>query len=232
MGGLLPDWSYNSGGISKPSDVAHHWDEVSIRYEMPIDGDVWLEDPLHSSYPPSIAFKAAQIQDEHKAFLFLRLIREMVFLHKINIAKPDNLLDAAGRAGLDVEQFNRDTEDAAKKLFQEDLALAKAFGVRGFPTFFFQDQNGQTERVYGTRPYDVFEDALLKILPSATRKTYSTKWEHLFGKYPSYTAKEFAAVANISKTEAENVLDGLFAQSLLHKLMTKNGALWTLARKS
>ncbi len=22
MGGLLPDWSYNSGGISKPSDVA------------------------------------------------------------------------------------------------------------------------------------------------------------------------------------------------------------------
>ena len=24
MGGLLPDWSYNSGGISKPSDVAQH----------------------------------------------------------------------------------------------------------------------------------------------------------------------------------------------------------------
>ena len=29
MGGLLPDWSYNSGGIGKPSDVASHWDEVS-----------------------------------------------------------------------------------------------------------------------------------------------------------------------------------------------------------
>ena len=40
MGGLLPDWSYNSGGISKPSDVAHHWDEVSAYYDMPIDGDV------------------------------------------------------------------------------------------------------------------------------------------------------------------------------------------------
>lgn len=32
MGGLLPDWNYNSGGISKPSDVAQHWDEVSIHY--------------------------------------------------------------------------------------------------------------------------------------------------------------------------------------------------------
>ena len=82
MGGLLPDWSYNSGGISKPSDVAHHWDEVSIYYDMPIDGDVWLEDPLASSYPPSIAFKAAEMQDHEKAVLFLREIREMVFLQK------------------------------------------------------------------------------------------------------------------------------------------------------
>ena len=64
MGGLLPDWNYNSGGISKPSDVAHHWNEVSEFYDMPIDGDVWLEDPLDSSYPPSIAFKAAQLQGQ------------------------------------------------------------------------------------------------------------------------------------------------------------------------
>ncbi len=39
MGGLLPDWNYNSGGISKPSDVAHHWNEVSLYYDMPIDGE-------------------------------------------------------------------------------------------------------------------------------------------------------------------------------------------------
>ncbi|HQZ42306.1 MAG TPA: DsbA family protein, partial [Flavobacteriales bacterium] len=71
MGGLLPDWSYNSGGISGPTDVAGHWDEVSIHYDMPIDGDLWLEDPLDSSYPPSIAFKAAQLQDEAKAQLFM-----------------------------------------------------------------------------------------------------------------------------------------------------------------
>src|SRR5690554_7134621 len=53
MGGLLPDWNYNSGGISSPKDVAGHWDEVSVHYDMPIDGDLWLEDPLDSSYPPS-----------------------------------------------------------------------------------------------------------------------------------------------------------------------------------
>ncbi len=88
MGGLLPSWDvYNSGGISKPSDVAGHWDEVSPHYRMPIIGDVWLEDPLPSSYPPSIAFKAAQLQDPAKALVFLRRLREQVLVEKKNITK-------------------------------------------------------------------------------------------------------------------------------------------------
>ena len=129
MGGLLPDWSYNSGGISKPSDVAHHWDEVSVYYDMPIDGDVWLEDPLNSSYPPSIAFKAAQMQDNEKAILFLRELRELVFLQKKNIAKWENIALAAKTVGLNVEQLKTDFDGKAKTLFEEDLKLAIQFGV-------------------------------------------------------------------------------------------------------
>ncbi|MFN7831985.1 MAG: DsbA family protein, partial [Bacteroidota bacterium] len=120
MGGLLPDWSYNSGGISKPSDVAHHWDEVSVHYDMPIDGDVWLEDPLDSSYPPSIAFKAAEIQDSRKALLFMRIIREMVFLQKKNITRWEHLEVAAVASGLDPVQMKKDMEGKARDLFQED----------------------------------------------------------------------------------------------------------------
>jgi putative protein-disulfide isomerase len=73
MGGLLPGWEgFNGGGISKPSDVATHWDEVSLHYKMPIIGDVWLSDPLASSFPPSIAFKAAELQDKQLAHAFMR----------------------------------------------------------------------------------------------------------------------------------------------------------------
>jgi hypothetical protein len=39
-------------------------------HKTPLDGDIWIEDPLHSSYPPSIAFKAAQIQSNDKAISF------------------------------------------------------------------------------------------------------------------------------------------------------------------
>src|SRR5690606_8085928 len=125
MGGLLPDWSYNSGGISKPSDVAQHWDEVSAHYDMPIDGDVWLEDPLSSSYPPSIAFKAAQMQDRDKAIVFLRKIRELLFLEKKNITRWAHISIAARAAGLDEAQLKKDYEGSANELFAEDLALAK-----------------------------------------------------------------------------------------------------------
>jgi predicted DsbA family dithiol-disulfide isomerase len=137
MGGLLPDWSYNSGGISKPSDVASHWDEVSAHYEMPIDGDVWLEDPLDSSYPPSIAFKAAQIQSDEKAIEFLRAIREMVFLEKMNITKWEHLNYAANLVGLDTVKFKEDYNGRANQDFKDDLAMSKMLGVRGFPTLFF-----------------------------------------------------------------------------------------------
>jgi len=83
MGGLLPSWKdYNSGLIKEPTDAAKHWEAMSTLYKTPFDGDVWIEDPLESSYPPSIAFKAAQLQSKDKAVLFLRRIKEMVFFRK------------------------------------------------------------------------------------------------------------------------------------------------------
>lgn len=228
MGGLLPDWSYNSGGISKPSDVAHHWDEVSLYYDMPIDGDVWLEDPLPSSYPPSIAFKAAEMQGKEKAILFLREIREMVFLQKKNIAKWENLEIAAKKVGLDVKQFTTDFNGKAKTLFEEDLHFARQNGVRGFPTLFFIDATGQKEIVYGSKPYAFYENAILKLYSKAIKSEYTKSWEMLFSKYPSLTAKEFSELSGRSRTESEKQLNELVTKGKLEKLTTKNGSIWTV----
>lgn len=226
MGGLLPDWNYNSGGISKPSDVAHHWDEVSVYYDMPIDGDVWLEDPLPSSYPPSIAFKGAQMQDNEKAILFLRELREMVFLQKKNIAKWENIALAAKAVGLNVEQLKTDFDGKAKTLFEEDLNLAKQFRVRGFPTLFFTDNSGNTEIVYGTKPYPFYETAILKLNPSVKKTEYSKNWETLFTKYHSLTAKEFSELSGTPRNESEKLLNELSDKGTLKKLTTKNGSIW------
>lgn len=232
MGGLLPDWNYNSGGISKPSDVATHWDEVSVHYDMPIDGDLWLEDPLNSSYPPSIAFKAAQMQDNEKAVLFLREIREMVFLQKKNIAKWEYMEVAAKKVGLNIEQFKADFEGDAKVLFKEDLKLGSELGVRGFPTTFFLDDAGNKEIVYGSRPYAFYEMAILKLNANATKSEYSKDWETLFAKYPTLTAKEFSELSGTPRNESENVLNELSNKGILEKMTTKNGSIWGIVKQS
>lgn len=226
MGGLLPDWSYNSGGISKPSDVAHHWDEVSGHYEMPIDGDVWLEDPLDSSYPPSIAFKAAQLQSETKALLFLRELREMVFLKKVNIAKWENIEKAAEAVGLDTKQLKEAIAGEGKTNFVNDLELARKMSVRGFPTMIFQGSDGQTERVYGSQPYALYEVAILKLNPSIKKQEYSKEWEWLFGQYKSFTLREFSELSGTPKVQSKALLNGLVEQGKLTRFDTKNGSIW------
>ena len=228
MGGLLPDWNYNSGGISKPSDVAGHWDEVSIYYDMPIDGDIWLEDPLDSSYPPSIAFKAAQLQDNDQAILFLRILREMVFLQKKNIAKWEYIAAAAKMVGLDEVQLLSDYQRSAPIHFEEDLKLARTYGVRGFPTLYFEDQQGNREMVYGAKPYAFYEAAILKLNPTAIKGTYRQDCKSIFSTYNSLTAKEYAVLTDTPRSTSEELLNELTANKLLQKSTTKNGAIWHL----
>jgi len=231
MGGLLPDWSYNSGGISKPSDVAKHWDEVSAYYQMPIDGDVWLESPLHSSYPPSIAFKAAQMQDPDKAILFLREIREMVFLQKKNICQWEHLEKAAQQCQLDLVRFKSDFEGPAQAAFQEDLKLARTYGVRGFPTIFLFNLQNEREMIYGSKPYAHFELAIHKLAPGVQKNNYPLNWESLFHHYPGLCTREYSELSGVPMNVANTRLQELASEGKLEQFKTKNGSLWKISRK-
>jgi putative protein-disulfide isomerase len=230
MGGLLAGWNtYGGSDVSNPKDVAVHWEEAGAHYEMPIDGDVWINDPLSSSYPPSIAFKAAQLQGNDKALDFLRRIKEMVFLEKKNIEKWENLEVAASQVGIDIKQFKTDFEGRGKEMFDEDLALAGQLGVRGFPTIFFTDEDDNRFKVYGTKPYENYEQALLKLYPEAVKQSIDTAFEKIFSYYPTLTSKEFGVLTNRSKDEAEEVLNELHKQNKVGKYLSKNGPLWTMS---
>jgi predicted DsbA family dithiol-disulfide isomerase len=226
MGGLLPDWTYQSGQINKASDVAHHWDEVSVYYDMPIDGNIWLEDPLHSSYPPSIALIAAAFQSKEKAVAMLRELREMVFLKKKNITKWENLREAAIKSMLDIDQLKTDYEGSAILRFKEDLAYANSLGVRGFPTFIFANTDGVQEKLYGAKPFEDFENIILKLAPMAQERSYKTDWNSLFTIYPTLSSREFAELSNLKRSESDNLLQALFEQGRIGKYEIENGKIW------
>jgi len=226
MGGLLPDWSYNSGGISKPSDVAHHWDEVSHYYDMPIDGDVWLQDPLPSSYPPSIAFRAASLQSSEKTHNFLRRMREMVFLERKNITRREHLSAAATACGLDTTRLWADYEQEGRHRFEADLKLAREMGVRGFPSLFFVNAAGTQVFVYGSRPYEEIVAAVKKLNSEVSRQTYAKNWQDLFAHFPTLTAREYAELSGQPRANAEKQLQELTTAHKLTRYDTKNGSLW------
>ncbi|MCW5899871.1 MAG: DsbA family protein [Flavobacteriales bacterium] len=227
MGGLLPSWDvYNSGGIGKPSDVAGHWDEVSPHYRMPIIGDVWLEDPLPSSYPPSIAFKAAQLQDQGKALVFLRRLREQVLVEKKNITKWPVIAEAASFAGLDAARLQNDYNGAANALFQADLTLARSLGVRGFPTFIFSNEAGERQLVYGARPYVQFEAALKALKPDAKPAAVPASLHDLFKVHPSWCAEEVAVMLGTTHDAAEGMLKAAETKGELRAVHTRNGSVW------
>ena len=231
MGGLLRSWSeYGGTDVNGPQSVAQHWEEASAYYQMPIDGDVWKEDPLHSSYPPAIAFKAAQLQDSHKADRFLRRIKEMIFIEKKNITKPEYLEQAARDAGLDAGQFEYDYEHKAEQLFEEDLSMARAWGVRGFPTIYFIDEDDNRFKVYGSKPYQVYEQALLKLVPGEVIKNTPSSYETILKGFDIVTLKEFAVFYDKSLEEAETILHGLEQQKKVKRIALKAGSLWKVMR--
>jgi putative protein-disulfide isomerase len=226
MGGLLKSWSeYGGTDVSGPTSVAEHWDEASAYYQMPIDGDVWKEDPLHSSFPPAIAFKAAQLQGNEKAERFLRRIKEMVFTEKKNITKTEHLVQAAKDAGLNPIQFELDYEHTAKKLFDGDLAMAKEWGVRGSPTIYFIDEDDNRFKVYGSKPYHVYEQALLKLV-NVEGINKPESFETIFNGYEMVTLKEFAVFYDVELEEAERILNDLEAQHKVERLLSRAGSLW------
>lgn len=227
MGGLLPSWSvYGSGGINKPSDVASHWEEAGDYYEMPIDGGVWFEDPFDSSYPPSIAVKAAELQGKEKGVSFMRKLREMLFLEKKNITKWEHLQQAARELGLDTFQFKADYEGKANELFQEDLNLGRQLGVRGFPTLFFMDTDNNQALVYGFKPYEAYEETIKKFAPDAQKKAYDHSPLGVFSYFNTLMTKEFAVLTETDLETAEKTLSGLLDEGKISNFKSKNGVLW------
>jgi 2-polyprenyl-6-methoxyphenol hydroxylase-like FAD-dependent oxidoreductase/predicted DsbA family dithiol-disulfide isomerase len=227
MGGLLPSWKqYNKGIIKSPSDAAKHWEDVSVLHQTPIDGDVWLEDPLDSSYPPSVAFKAAQLQDKEKAILFLRRIKEMVFLEKKNITKKEFIESAALSCGLDSAVLLKDIQSEAIALFVEDLELAKSYGITSFPTLFFSNSSGEIITFKGIQPYEKFEECINELIPDVVKKKTDIDPLTLFEMYNNMTQAEFATLLDIDLDKTDELLSNLYDNDKIEKLETKNGIIW------
>lgn len=171
MGGLLPSWhgfADRSNGIQKPADVAHHWREVGLHSRMPIDGSLWISNPILSSYPPSRVFKVIAHRHPGKEIPFLRRAREAVFVFNRNIAEDAILTDIVNEIGLDGAKLIEESGlESAQALLDGDFELASTLGARGFPTLVMVNEENKGVKISGARPLETYVSALQQISAAA-----------------------------------------------------------------
>ena len=226
MGGLLPSWNeYQGNSIKSPEDAAILWDELKDNEKMIISGDVWINDPLHSSYPPSIAFKAAQIQSGDKSLSFLRRIKEMLFVENKNITKWMHIESAALACGLDTIQLLNDYNSIGMSLFNDDLKMTKEMNVNSFPTFFTIENGAVVNKIVGVKKFDEFLEELYK---SDRFQILSHKKDPItiFKKFNNMTTSEFSYLMDLNITESESILNVLFSENIIEKETIKNSIMW------
>lgn len=227
MGGLLPSWeNFDDKRITKPTDAAQLWEEIRGKEKIPIDGDIWLEDPLMSSYPPCIAFKAAQLQDKDKAIFFLRRLKEMLFMEKKNINNWENLERAALFCGLDAALLQKNMKKEGIDDFKKDLAKANELNIRVFPTLIFERKGMESEILKGLKTYEIIEQTILKYVPDAKKNSNLPTPANLFKLYNNMTEKEFAFLLSIDQPAADAELEKLNHQGLIQKVSVKEVAYW------
>ncbi|MBM7599635.1 putative DsbA family dithiol-disulfide isomerase [Virgibacillus halotolerans] len=168
LGGLLENWDGFAdvkNGISGPSDVAEHWREVGVHSRMPIDGSLWYDNPVESSFIPSRVFKVIQKQDEQLANHFLRKAREAVFAFNQNIGDENVLTAIVNQIGLDGANIVEEaSQSSAQELLNEDFTLAGQLGARGFPTIIMVNEENKGVKIVGARSLQDYENGLKQVL--------------------------------------------------------------------
>jgi 2-polyprenyl-6-methoxyphenol hydroxylase-like FAD-dependent oxidoreductase/predicted DsbA family dithiol-disulfide isomerase len=228
MGGLLPSWeSYSDKRITSPADASKLWEEISEAKQIPISGDVWLNDPLSSSFPPSIAFKAAQLQDIDKAVFFLRRLKEMIFIEKKNINNWINIEKAALDCGLDAALLKNQLKEGEEN-FYKDLALAEQLNIHVFPTLIFNIAQENPEILKGLQSYEMIEKTIRKYIPNVVKNELKPTPLDLFKMFNNMSTKEFCFLLDLDEIDGINQLHELEKKSLIGKITIKRLNQWYL----
>lgn len=213
MGGLLEKWGDGpvdpANGIFKPADVAPHWREVGRLSRMPIDGTVMIENPVQSSYPPSRVFKV--IQKHHgddKAYEFLRRARENLFVFNQNISEEAVLIKIVDELGLNGEKIVQEAEsETGQQLLNEDFALARKLGIRGFPSIVIVNKDNQGVKIVGARPLETYVEGLNQVVRDEVQPKETKPLSKLLKEEKLLFAKEIEVMYDLQQEEVKDFVE-------------------------
>lgn len=214
MGGLLESWNGFAdvkNGISSPADVAGHWRDVGERSRMPIDGTLWHDDPVQSSFTPSRVFKVIQEQDPQLALTFLRRAREAVFAFNRNIGSEDVLIELVDELGLNGSEIvARANSTEGEELLNQDFALRHSLGARGFPTIIMVNEKNEGMKVVGARSLQTYIDGLNQVLGAggALEAQQQPAFDELLSSEQLLFSREIEEMYDLEPTDITRFIEG------------------------
>lgn len=172
---MIGDWHSFSdpvNSIHRPSHMGPLWIQAGHITGMPIEADIWVNDPPLSSLQPCLAVKAMELQSPTAADLYLRRLREAVMLESRNISHSQVLLEVANELGTatpDLFQYEDFVaafgSPNARSALEDDVREARFRGVGRFPCLVIRTPGRQPNYLVGWRPYPVLRDLLSSLVP-------------------------------------------------------------------
>ncbi|MEN2767630.1 ClpXP adapter SpxH family protein [Ornithinibacillus xuwenensis] len=215
--------------FEQPRKLKKIWEKTASRTGMSCDGDLWIENPIHSPITAYLAIKAAELQGIRFGKVFLRKVQESLFLKKQNISDEEVLLECAKAANLDLQEFQNDLHSvSSKKALQCDLKLNKEMEIDYMPTmvFFHRNVEEQGIKISGLYPYEIYVRVLSEMLEHLPIPSQHPSLEEFVENYGMVGTKEVSVVYNWSLNKAEREMKKLQLKQIVEKIPAKYGAFW------
>lgn len=225
--------TYVLGGLARefkrPVETMAHVLDAAAATGMPVDPRLWLEAPPTSSYPASLAVKAAAEQDLDGPYL--RRVREALMCERVKADNADALVALARDVpSMNVERFASDLgSNAIVEAFGADMERARtlapehhnAAGRVPFPSFLVGDGGVfDSTDVEAVRRLVLDAGATPQRLPSV---------EEALRRWPRMAAPEVAAACDLPGPRAPAELWRLALEWRARPTMFLTGALWSAA---
>ncbi|HJB23301.1 MAG TPA: DsbA family protein [Candidatus Jeotgalibaca pullicola] len=213
MGGMIEKWETFGGdganGITDAVDVAKHWREIGDYSRMVIDGRIWLDEPISSSFPSSQVYQIVKRDHPEKAQLFLRKLRETVMLWNQDISKEEVLKGILEEMDLDSELIAEQADSfEGRTLLNGDLGLASALTISGFPSIVLVNEQSQGLKIVGAQPLEALVEALKQALPEVNLIPDPVpSLDILMKDTPLMLNREIEILYNLSETEVESFVE-------------------------
>jgi predicted DsbA family dithiol-disulfide isomerase len=223
-----------------PVEQVSAWLDVADATGMPVDPRLWLSSPPTSSYPASLAVKAAAEQGPEIEAAYLRRLREGFACARRKLDTRDALV-AEGRAvpGCDVERFAVDLgSHAVVEAFGADLERAEAVAGAAhdpatdrarIPSLEFRGEDGRAHAVHGRTSYDELRAAAQAAGAELDGSGGHPGVEDALARFGTLATAEVAAVCDLPGPRAAAELWRLAGEWRVRADRCLTGELWSAA---